>query len=787
MKIAFTPSQQVKDYIKNHRLSDYDLLLSNKKEIISLFKKSKNQDIHIDLWTWGVGKKISTLYESWLLAEQKKYSLKINISIHFKRIEEGLYRGFSFESPINAIYESNNQFLYYHRTENNNLSQILSSNWEISNTEQKTFKQSKELIQKYQLSKYNSMSAFKNLAKHVNAIESEHLKKFLELQITSLKTSLNTSLNTHKYNDDILLENQKILLIDQTFEDSSVIAGKSDMNTFKLCLLEALYQAQNHNKIYIKLHPQTVLGKKQGYFIDLLTQLFLDLYSYNKNFVISVVSQRKSPPSFIQKIPINNSHAELLIFWKNHHELLTYFFHQLGVVLIEENESILSLFPFIDQIRVVTSQVGFEGLLFDKKVMCYGASFYSFYGLTEDRMLIQNIKKNRSLAEVFIGLNLYCTRYFLNHEEINLLQHLHILSLQKRHQCQEKIVFMDTKLWKKDTLDHFCNQNTSFTYQSFEEIKKSNFPYRFSTWGFKKNMLELNKPIYMIEDGFIRSNGLGSNLAKPLSLIFDEKGIYFNPQQMSSLEEMINQETLTSYEIETAQKIRNILIEKKMTKYNVGIEDIPAYIQEGGFILVLGQVEDDASIEFGSIDFKTNLALLKHICQQNTDKKIIFKNHPDVISGNRKGLVTDEEVKSILHSNLWIENSINVAYLLDNCAELHVNTSTAGLEALIRGKPVHVYGGAFYSGYGMTLDHFDFSAQYHRKRKTISIDEFIAFAYMLYPRYKRDKDISYIDCLTAIEHLDKSKKFIKIEKNSWINQLKRRGIFCLKTLQAIMK
>ncbi len=766
MKIAFAPSQEVFNYVVQQH--QYDFVLSNKRNLLKILKTQK-EIIHF--YTWGFDKKIAKENAAWLNRNNIQY---VNY-----RIEEGLYRSYLIGQAPQAIYENKGDFLYYHRFEKNNLNQLLDSNWKMSITDEKIFVQAKQIIHKYHLSKYNELEDFIQFYE-TNLVEiSQDFQSFLKKEIHLLKQE--------RFNDDVLIGRKNILLIDQTFEDSSIAAGQADIKNFELCILESLLQAQNGSTVFAKLHPQTLLGNKKGYFPLVLSKLLFKIYQENKNFVLNLLKNRGHNVVFFKNIPKGNTDEEMFIFWKKNHDILKFLYEKLGLYLIEENKQILTFFKYIDQVRVITSQVGFEALLFDKQVICYGAPFYAYYGNTIDRQ--HNLmQKNRNVAEIFIGLNLYCTKYYRESQEIDLLKHLHLLSLQKRHHIKEKLLFFKTKLWKKDTLDDFSNQKTLFSHQEIKDINNSHYMnYRIATWGFRPEMYEFNYPICMVEDGFIRSVGLGSNLTKPISLVFDKMGIYFNPHQSSSLENMIENERLTDYEYELSKKLMTLLIQKKMTKYNVGIEEIPIEIKNKDFILVLGQVEDDASIEFGKIDVHTNLSLLKKVAEKNPNKKIVFKNHPDVISGNRKGLVSLENIKKINHVDIINVDPINVVYLLENCSELHVITSTAGLEALIRGKKVYTYGGAFYSGYGLTEDQFDFNQVFKRKRKIITLEEFIAFSYLFYPMYKSDKSHEYIDAIDAIEHIDKDKKIIKIEKNTIINQIKRRGIFCLKTIQAIMK
>ena len=42
-----------------------------------------------------------------------------------------------------------------------------------------------------------------------------------------------------------------------------------------------------------------------------------------------------------------------------------------------------------------------------------------------------------------------------------------------------------------------------------------------------------------VEDGFIRSVGLGGDLYPPLSLLFDKKGIHYDASRVSDLEDQL--------------------------------------------------------------------------------------------------------------------------------------------------------------------------------------------------------------------------------------------------------
>ena len=91
-----------------------------------------------------------------------------------------------------------------------------------------------------------------------------------------------------------------------------------------------------------------------------------------------------------------------------------------------------------------------------------------------------------------------------------------------------------------------------------------------------------------------------------MSLVLDDKGIYYDPTQPSRLTELIAK-PLQPDQTQRAERIINVLRNNPITKYNLGKTEVPAF-PEGKRILVPGQVADDASILLGCTGpVKTNL------------------------------------------------------------------------------------------------------------------------------------------------------------------------------------
>lgn len=234
-----------------------------------------------------------------------------------------------------------------------------------------------------------------------------------------------------------------------------------------------------------------------------------------------------------------------------------------------------------------------------------------------------------------------------------------------------------------------------------------------------------------IEDGMIRSTGLGANCVPPLSIVVDEAGPHFDPAQASDLETILQTGHIDEALIARAAALRKRLVRAGISKYGQDeARTAPVLRQDGKAreVLVTGQVEDDRSVLRGGAGL-TNLELLRRARVQEPDAWIVFKPHPDVEAGHRKGRVPDAAALELADA---IDRTSSIAALLDRVDAVHVLTSLAGFEALMRGREVITHGVPFYAGWGLTRDLGPVPARRTRQR---SLDELVAATLILYPRY----------------------------------------------------
>lgn len=356
-----------------------------------------------------------------------------------------------------------------------------------------------------------------------------------------------------------------------------------------------------------------------------------------------------------------------------------------------------------------------------------------------------------------------------------------------------KAFFFGFTAWKTFLIDitPFFEEDPVFINQLFGKnpLKKAqakglNHKSTIYIWG-KKNYPDVEHyaytyklPLYRVEDGFIRSVGLGSDLTQPYSLVVDSRGIYFDPTRESDLEHILQNHIFTQSEMTRAKEIRNYLIEKKISKYNLYSNVDLEFPSDKQIIVVPGQVEDDASIRFGA-NGMTNLELLKQTRANCPNGYIIYKPHPDVLVGNRVGGVTQSDALKYCDR---IVTEVGIDSVLAHADEVHTMTSLVGFEALIRGLKVVTYGMPFYAGWGLSVD----QKLCERRNRVLSIDELVAGAYVLYARYIHPTTKKRCDIEDVLAGLDQERsvhnnaRIIKIR-----NWLSRKSQMLIRALKGI--
>ncbi|MFB1638713.1 capsular polysaccharide biosynthesis protein [Campylobacter jejuni] len=667
-------------------MSSYSIskkLIANARNFYTIALYKENLKIKKDDLFFGWGRKKSGL-KAMNLA--KKYKAK------FILLEDGFIRSLNLgvENSPSFSMVKDDIGIYYDATMPSKLENLLNT-YEIKDEEIKQAKKAIELIKKYKISKYNN-----NLD-----IPDNYFQK----------------------------DEKRVLIIIQTANDTSLEFGLAkDFKT--LDMIKDAIKENPDSKIYIKIHPDVLSGKKQS------------------------------------DLDINSLPEEC--------------------ILITENFNPIALLEFFDKVYTKTSGMGFEALMQECECICYGMPFYAGWGLTKDKLECKRRMQKRSLEEVFYAAYILYAEYFNSYlnQKSNIFDTIQTLAKYKDIEKvnSNRLFMLGFTLWKRHFIKPFfkAKDNEIIFLNSLKSLARYKLKEndKFFIWGRRidynalkstlikkaqdENLLHFIPKISLVEDGFIRSISLGSDLTRPFSLIVDDKGLYIDPNKPSKLEELLQNEIFDENMLNRAKNIIKILLENRFSKYNgLKHENLKINAKIGQkIILIPAQVEDDASMILGGFGLST-LDLLKEVRSKNQDAYIIFKPHPDVLSGNRVGL-KDETLILEFCDEIVKDCSIDSAIKIAD--EIHTITSTSGFDALLRAKKVFTYGMPFYAGWGLTKD----KHKCKRRTRKLSLEELVAGTLITYPRYinPKTKTLCEIEvCLDIMLNLQKayfSKKHIKL-------------------------
>ena len=440
-----------------------------------------------------------------------------------------------------------------------------------------------------------------------------------------------------------------VLVVDQTAGDASIRHSGANATRFA----EMLATAQSEHptaRIVIKTHPETQLGLRRGHFT-----------AADQTDRIQLLTTAVSPWALLE-----------------------------GAIAV----------------YTVSSQLGFEAILAGHRPHVFGQPFYAGWGLTSDVFPIDRRSRSLTKTQLFAAAMILaptwvdpCRNRLCSFEEA-----VDQLEAEARAHREDRFghVALGMRVWKRGRLQAVFGREKSVIFQDnpAKAIAKARATGRgLLVWAGKEPAdLPKTLTIRRVEDGFLRSRGLGAELVPPLSLVSDDLGIYYDATRASRLEQLI-QTPLPSNAARRTEKLIADLIAARLSKYNLSgsLPDLP----EGTRVLVPGQVEDDASIRLGAGDIRTNLALLQAARSAHPNATIIYKPHPDVEAGLRPGAIPDVILRGLADV---IAHHADPIQLIEACDEVVTMTSLLGFEALLRGKRVTCLGAPFYAGWGLTQD-----------------------------------------------------------------------------------
>lgn len=466
-----------------------------------------------------------------------------------------------------------------------------------------------------------------------------------------------------------------VLVVDQTAGDLSIAGAQAGPHSFS-AMLEAALDEHPHRPVWLKVHPDVLAGRKQGHFARLTA---------GEASRVTVIAADVHPPLLLDAAAV---------------------------------------------VYTVSSQVGFEALMRGRPVRCFGLPFYAGWGLTEDDRTPPSRRRPVPLDALvhaaLVDLARYVHPVTWRRCEVEALVDALAFQREQRMRFPADLQAVRFSRWKRPVLRSFV----AGSRVRFVSRPQSVTPGATAVvWGAAPSVPQARE-LWRVEDGFLRSVGLGADLVRPLSWVLDRRGMHYIADNPSDLEHLLAQTRLEASLCQRAAELRDRIVRQGLSKYNVGRGIWRRPAQAGRVALVVGQVEDDAAVRLGCGSVHTNVGLLRAARAAAPGAWLVYKPHPDVVAGlRRRG--RDEASAGQLADECVLD--VPIAALLDRVDEVHVISSLAGFEALLRQRRVVVHGRPFYAGWGLTDDRVPWPEG--RRGRQLTLDELVAATLILYPTY----------------------------------------------------
>ena len=494
-----------------------------------------------------------------------------------------------------------------------------------------------------------------------------------------------------------------VLVVDQCRGDLSMRWAGGGVEAFARALRAALDHHPDH-RVVVKIHPDVVAGRRQGHFQ-----------------------------------------------WEH--------LQDARVVICADGGHPTALLEQADAVYVVTSQLGFEALLWSKPVHCFGQPFYAGWGLTHDGFVQPAWRAQRPSLEqlahaCLVEYSRYCDPVTgLPASVEQLMDHL---ALQRQWLLRQPPLLIACGLtpWKRTLARRFL-RGPQGSRLWFRPRRWRRLPAAATAVVWGRSRRPPHVPCWSLEDGFVRSVGLGAALVPPVSWVVDQRGMYYDATQPSDLEVFLATHRFSDGERQRGRQLREQLLAAGLTKYNLvsPVWHRPDAAAGRLVRLVVGQVPQDASLRFGltaDAPVHSNAELLAAVRCAYPQDYLIYKPHPDVVAGLRRGGV--DEPRGMDHGQGLADEivlSAEIGQLLEAVDSVHVLTSLTGFEALLRQTPVQVFGQPFYAGWGLTDDRLVCS----RRGRQLQLDELVYGALIEYPRYLCQRSGDWITPEQAVSQL----------------------------------
>ena len=231
-----------------------------------------------------------------------------------------------------------------------------------------------------------------------------------------------------------------------------------------------------------------------------------------------------------------------------------------------------------------------------------------------------------------------------------------------------------------------------------------------------------------------------------LGLLIDPIGNHYDAACPSLLETILSSGHLQDSNLLARAKAGIARVQHlDLSKYN--LHDPTLARPDPGYVLVIDQTRNDASLRACAADGATFHAMLARAKSDHPGARIILKSHPETTLGLRPGHFTTKDAGGNV---ALLTAAVSPYRLLDGAIAVYTVTSQLGFEAILAGHKPHVFGTPFYAGWGLSVDEIRFP----RRLKTLTAPQLFAAAIILAPTWYdpcRDRLCQFEDVLDQLE------------------------------------
>jgi capsular polysaccharide export protein len=223
--------------------------------------------------------------------------------------------------------------------------------------------------------------------------------------------------------------------------------------------------------------------------------------------------------------------------------------------------------------------------------------------------------------------------------------------------------------------------------------------------------------------------------APKTAFIVGDSSIYFDGRESTDLERRLNklEPGLLPHSAEGKRLLEHILA-SSLTKYAATSKTaMKPTVRD---LLIVGQCTGDQAIIQTEAMKRDNPGLVdlaaKHLLsKEGAFERVFYKPHPK----NKTNAADLAYIRERYPAIAIVEDGVSIVPLLEQRPTIATLTSGVGIEAAVRGCPVHTFGVPFYSHWGFTVDHMPCG----RRTNRLSAADVFLFMLMEHTRYADPK------------------------------------------------